>query len=121
MAFCIALGQSALTRLGYERESLELRLNTLRKENGEREVLVASLGSPARIQQLAEARLGMRVPAASMVLAISEASPGGVSAAGAAEPSQPARSPASESLLAQIWHLLLRLGGRVVEAATPGR
>jgi hypothetical protein len=117
VALTVTFRHAAITRLGYEIGQLEAELGALRRENGERETALASLGSPARIQQLAESRLGM-VAAGQPLVVLSMGSDQ------TAVPLTPGQLPPSREeppgLLARIWRIVQRLAGVPAEAAVPG-
>jgi cell division protein FtsL len=133
VAFSVTYRHAALTRLGYEAEGLERELAALRKQNGELEVHVSSLGSLGRVEQLAKSRLGMVAPRQTIVVALDLKGGGGGldlagagagAGAGAAVLAPVALRPAVDDgggALTRLWRLVRRLAGVPAEAAVPIR
>ncbi len=128
VAFSVTYRHAALTRLGYEAKNLERQLAVIRKLNGELEVRVSSLGAPARVQQLAQSRLGMVQPQRSIAVAMAWPAASGAgdrlaAAGGAADVGSPAGQPESDSggMLSRLWRFVRRLTGVPAEAAAAQR
>jgi len=120
VALTVSFRHAAITRLGYEAGRLEVELAALVRENGERETAVASLASPARIQELAAERLGMVAPGPGLLVVAAEpqAEAGAAISSGSLQQPREAESP---GVLGRIWRLVRRLAGVPAEAAAvPG-
>jgi cell division protein FtsL len=125
LAFGLAYRQNALVRLGYRADRLASELALLERQNGEREVQIASLGELGRVQRLAESRLGMVRPRSGVYLAsgalgpAAQATGGAVALAdGQAPPAAlPGAAGSDLGAIGRLWRLLLRLTGNRAEAA----
>lgn len=123
-AFMVAYRHTSLTQLGYKAEGLGAQLAVLQKENGEREVRVAQLGTLARVEQLAVTRVGMVRPSGSVAIASLSRS-GGTLVAGdgtstIAGDGAYGEDPAGGGLIGRVWSLIKRLARNTVEAARSG-
>lgn len=125
VAFSVTHRHAAITRLGYQAEGLERELAVLRKLNGELEVKVSALGAPARVQQLAQSRLGMVLPKQTVAVALER--PAGTEDRPAAAGGDLTAPKAEQTgldiggALSRLWRLVLRLTGIPAEAAPPPR
>jgi cell division protein FtsL len=68
-------GKVKIMRLGYKIESLEHEKEELERENSSLRIEASSLASPARIEELAEKRLGMIRPAKENIVIVKRKQP----------------------------------------------
>ncbi len=115
-AFMMANRHSTLVRLGYEAKKLAAELTILQKENAERAVRVASLGSLGRVQTMAQAQLGMIRPASNLMLVMPAPTDTAVGQLSAGL--DPGRG--ADGALVRLWRLLVRLATSPAEAARVG-
>ena len=131
IALCSALvayRHTALTQMGYQAEQLQADLAVLQRQNSELEVQVASLGSLARVEQLATSRLGMTRATTTVAIASLERSGSTVVATGStatlatAKPAPVAAANLADQggFIGRLWDLLRRLARNTVEAARSG-